>query len=78
LNGSGDTHRFIIRFKSADLRVISAVDGMDTCKWPSKVRVPVNGLLNDVYLDDVRQRTMRGISIEETARSTQGCEESRG
>jgi hypothetical protein len=71
LDDPGDTHRFIIRFKSADLRVISVVDGMDSSNRPSKVCVAVNGLMNDVYLDDVLQRTMRGISTEEMARSTQ-------
>lgn len=77
MNGPGDTHRFIIRFTSANLRVISVVDGMDTSHRPSKVRVAVNGLPNDVYLDDVLQQTMCGISEDEMAAAHSGVAKSR-
>ena len=57
----GDTHTFIKRLKFRKLRVISVVDGIDTNERPSKVQVAVKGLLNEVYIDNLREQTKRGL-----------------
>ncbi len=57
----GDTHSFIKRLKFRGLRVISVVDGIDTSDRPSKVQVAVKGLLNEVYIDNLREQTKRGL-----------------
>jgi site-specific DNA recombinase len=57
----GDTHSFIKRLRFRGLRVISVVDGIDTNERPSKVQVAVKGLLNEVYIDNLRDQTKRGL-----------------
>lgn len=50
------------RFKFAGLRVIGVSDGFDTNAKGHKIQASVRGLVNDIYLDDLAEKTHRGLT----------------
>ncbi len=57
----GDTDGIIKRLRFAGVRVIAVADGIDTGDDTAKVSVTVKSLLNELYLDDLRKTTKRGL-----------------
>jgi site-specific DNA recombinase len=57
----GDTDGIIKRLRFAGVRVIAVADGIDTGDDTSKVSVTVKSLVNELYLDDLRKTTKRGL-----------------
>jgi len=57
----GDTDGIIKRLRFAGIRVIAVADGIDTGDDTAKVSVTVKSLVNELYLDDLRKTTKRGL-----------------
>jgi site-specific DNA recombinase len=57
----GDTHGIIKRLRFGGVRVIAVADGIDTEDDTAKVSVTVKSLVNELYLDDLRKTTKRGL-----------------
>ena len=57
----GDTDTIIKRLKFAGVRVIAVSDGIDTGEETTKISVTVKSLVNELYLDDLRKTTKRGL-----------------
>ena len=53
--------RLMRDFDFHDIRVISVADGVDTHDKHSKLMVQLRGIFNEQYLDDLKERTMRGL-----------------
>jgi len=57
----GDTDAIIKRLRFSGVRVIAVADGIDTGDDTTKVSVTVKSLVNELYLDDLRKTTKRGL-----------------
>jgi site-specific DNA recombinase len=57
----GDTDAIIKRLRFFGVRVIAVADGIDTADDTTKVSVTVKSLVNELYLDDLRKTTKRGL-----------------
>jgi site-specific DNA recombinase len=57
----GDTDGIIKRLRFVGVRVIAVADGIDTGDDTAKVSVTVKSLVNELYLDDLRKTTKRGL-----------------
>jgi len=57
----GDPDGMIKRLRFAGVRVIAVADGIDTGDDTAKVSVTVKSLVNELYLDDLRKTTKRGL-----------------
>ena len=57
----GDTDAIIKRLRFFGVRVIAVSDGIDTGDDTTKVSVTVKSLVNELYLDDLRKTTKRGL-----------------
>ena len=57
----GDTDGIIKRLRFVGVRVIAVADGIDTGDEATKVSVTVKSLVNELYLDDLRKTTKRGL-----------------
>ena len=57
----GDTDGIVKRLRFASVRVIAVADGIDTGDDTTKVSVTVKSLVNELYLDDLRKTTKRGL-----------------
>ena len=57
----GDTDGIIKRLRFVGVRVIAVADGIDTGDDTTKVSVTVKSLVNELYLDDLRKTTKRGL-----------------
>ena len=57
----GDTDALIKRLKFAGVRVLAETDGIDTGEETTKISVTVKSLVNELYLDDLRKTTKRGL-----------------
>jgi len=43
------------------VKIISVSDGIVTDDENSKLGIHIRGLINELYLDDLRKKTMRGL-----------------
>lgn len=50
------------RFEHRQLRIIGVSDGYDSASASRKIQRGVRGLINEIYLDDLRAKTHRGLS----------------
>ena len=50
------------RFRFAGLRIVSVSDGFDSAAKGHKIQATVRGLLNEIYLDDLAEKTHRGLT----------------
>jgi DNA invertase Pin-like site-specific DNA recombinase len=57
----GDTDSIIKRLRFKGIRVVAVSDGIDTTEETAKVNVTVKSLVNELYLDDLRKTTKRGL-----------------
>lgn len=57
----GDTDSIIKRLRFNGVRVVAVSDGIDTSEETAKVNVTVKSLVNELYLDDLRKTTKRGL-----------------
>ena len=54
--------RVVRRFVYLGLRLVGVSDGFDTASKGHKLHASVRGLINDIYLDDLREKTHRGLT----------------
>ena len=52
----------IRRFKFRGIRIIGVSDGYDSDSKGQKIQSTMRGLMNEIYLDDLREKTHRGLS----------------
>jgi DNA invertase Pin-like site-specific DNA recombinase len=57
----GDTDAIVKRLRFFGVRVIAVSDGLDTGDETTKISVTVKSLVNELYLDDLRKTTKRGL-----------------
>lgn len=50
------------RFRFEGLRIVGVSDGFDTAAKGHKIQATVRGLLNEIYLDDLAEKTHRGLT----------------
>jgi DNA invertase Pin-like site-specific DNA recombinase len=57
----GDTDAIVKRLRFSGVRVIAVAEGIDTADETTKISVTVKSLVNELYLDDLRKTTKRGL-----------------
>src|SRR6266481_4401366 len=57
----GDTDAIVKRLKFFGIRIVAVSDGLDTRDETTKISVTVKSLVNELYLDDLRKTTKRGL-----------------
>jgi site-specific DNA recombinase len=57
----GDTDALVKRLRFFGVRVVAVSDGLDTRDETTKISVTVKSLVNELYLDDLRKTTKRGL-----------------
>jgi len=53
--------RFVRSVQAAGIKLISVADGIETGHKLSKLAVSMKAVMNELYLDDLRDRTLRGL-----------------
>ncbi len=56
-----ETKQTIRRFKFRGLRIVGVSDGYDSALKGEKIQATMRGLMNEMYLDDLREKTHRGL-----------------
>ena len=51
----------VLKFNYQQVKIISVSDGIITDEDNSKLSIHIRGLINELYLDDLRKKTMRGL-----------------
>ncbi len=51
----------VLKFNFHQVKIISVSDGIITDDDNSKLGIQIRGLINEIYLDDLRKKTMRGL-----------------
>ncbi len=51
----------VLKFNYLQIRIISVSDGISTDDDNSKLGIHLRGLMNELYLDDLKKKTMRGL-----------------
>ena len=51
----------VLKFNYYQVKIISVADGITTDDENSKLGIQVRGLINELYLDDLKKKTMRGL-----------------
>lgn len=51
----------VLKFNYLQVKIISVADGICTDDENSKLGIQIRGLVNELYLDDLRKKTMRGL-----------------
>ena len=51
----------VLKFNYLQVKIISVADGICTDDENSKLGIQMRGLINELYLDDLRKKTMRGL-----------------
>jgi len=54
--------QLVRRFKYRGLRIIGVSDGFDSASKGHKIQVSVRAMMNEIYLDDLREKTHRGLT----------------
>ena len=57
----GDTDAIVKRLRFFGVRIVAVSDGLDTGEENTKISVTVKSLVNELYLDDLRKTTKRGL-----------------
>jgi site-specific DNA recombinase len=57
-----ETKTLIRRFKYEGLRIIGVSDGYDSTAKGEKIQSSMRGLMNEMFLDDLREKTHRGLT----------------
>ena len=58
----GEQDQVVKRLEFRGIRIIGTADGYDTCARGRKVMRVARGLVNELYLDDLREKTHRGLA----------------
>ena len=69
---SVETQQMIREFKYRRQRVIAISDGFDSNDKSYKLQAGVRGIVNDIYIDDLRAKTHRGLSGKARAGKSTG------
>ena len=56
-----ETKQIIRRFKFRGLRIVGVSDGYDSAAKGEKIQSSMRGLMNEMYIDDLREKTHRGL-----------------
>jgi DNA invertase Pin-like site-specific DNA recombinase len=59
--GIGDTDAIVKRLRFFGVRLIAVSDGLDTADDTNKISVTLKSLVNEIFLDDLRKTTKRGL-----------------
>jgi len=51
----------VLKFNYLQIKIISVSDGISTDDDNSKLGIHLRGLMNELYLDDLKKKTMRGL-----------------
>lgn len=51
----------VLKFNYYQVKIISVADGISTDDENSKLGIQIRGLINELYLDDLRKKTSRGL-----------------
>ncbi|KKL58848.1 hypothetical protein LCGC14_2221260 [marine sediment metagenome] len=51
----------VLKFDYHQVKIVSVSDGIVTGEEDSKLGIHIRGLINELYLDDLRKKTMRGL-----------------
>jgi site-specific DNA recombinase len=57
----GDTDAIVKRLRFFGVRLVAVSDGLDTADETNKISVTVKSLVNEIFLDDLRKTTKRGL-----------------
>jgi len=57
----GDTDAIVKQLRFSGIRVVAVAEGIDTADETTKISVTVKSLVNELYLDDLRKTTKRGM-----------------
>ncbi|MEI6731007.1 MAG: recombinase family protein, partial [Pseudomonadota bacterium] len=57
-----ETMQIIERFKFRRIRIVGVSDGYDSATKGEKIQSTMRGLMNELYLDDLREKTHRGMT----------------
>ena len=57
----GDTDVIVKKLRFSGVRIIAVAEGIDTADETTKISVTVKSLVNELYLDDLRKTTKRGM-----------------
>jgi DNA invertase Pin-like site-specific DNA recombinase len=57
----GDTDAIVKQLRFSGVRVVAVAEGIDTSDETTKISVTVKSLVNELYLDDLRKTTKRGL-----------------
>ncbi len=57
----GDTDAMVKQLRFSGVRVIAVAENIDTADETTKISVTVKSLVNELYLDDLRKTTKRGL-----------------
>ena len=57
-----ETMQIIERFKFRGIRIVGVSDGYDSAAKGEKIQSTMRGLMNELYLDDLREKTHRGMT----------------
>lgn len=69
---SVEAQQAVRRLKFAGVRVIGVSDGLDTGRKGHKAEVGLRGLMGELYLDDLRDKTHRGLTGRALAGASAG------
>jgi site-specific DNA recombinase len=67
-----ETKQTIRRFKFRGLRIVGVSDGYDSSQKGEKIQSTMRGLMNELYLDDLREKTHRGLHGQALAGNNTG------
>jgi DNA invertase Pin-like site-specific DNA recombinase len=59
---TGELLRLNQRLRLRDIEIVGVSDGIATGRQGAKVQLTVKGLFNELYLDDLREKTHRGLA----------------
>lgn len=69
---SVESAKTIRRFTFAGIRLIGVSDGVDTARKSHKADVGLRGLMSELYLDDLADKTHRGLTGRALAGASAG------
>lgn len=58
----GETHKTLKRLRFCNVRLIGVSDGVDTSRKGHKIETGLRGLMSELYLDDLAEKTHRGLT----------------
>lgn len=69
---TGELHQVIKRLRFCNVRLLGVSDGVDTSRKGHKVEVGLRGLMSELYLEDLADKTHRGLTGRALAGASAG------